>query len=87
MLWRYGVMTVSAQRGQKTDYLRFVHITTRWMDNDVYQHVNNVVYYSFFDSAVNAIIEKRQALLSGGSEAPRDLLTSALLAVLSLRAL
>jgi acyl-CoA thioester hydrolase len=28
-------------------------ITTRWMDNDVYGHVNNVVYYSFFDTAVN----------------------------------
>jgi acyl-CoA thioester hydrolase len=56
MLWRHGAMTVSAQRGQKTDYLRFVHITTRWMDNDVYQHVNNVVYYSFFDSAVNRLL-------------------------------
>jgi acyl-CoA thioester hydrolase len=31
----------------------FVQITTRWMDNDVYAHVNNVVYYSFFDTAVN----------------------------------
>lgn len=29
-------------------------ITTRWMDNDVYGHVNNVTYYSFFDTAVNA---------------------------------
>ena len=28
-------------------------ITTRWADNDVYGHVNNVVYYSFFDTAVN----------------------------------
>ncbi len=28
-------------------------ISTRWMDNDVYGHVNNVVYYSFFDTAVN----------------------------------
>ena len=26
---------------------------TRWMDNDAYGHLNNVVYYSFFDSAVN----------------------------------
>lgn len=35
---------------------RYAHLTsldTRWMDNDVYGHVNNVVYYSFFDSAVN----------------------------------
>ena len=28
-------------------------LTTRWADNDVYGHVNNVVYYSYFDSAVN----------------------------------
>lgn len=28
-------------------------VPTRWMDNDVYGHVNNVVYYSFFDTAVN----------------------------------
>src|SRR5688572_3643834 len=34
-------------------YAHFVTATTRWMDNDVYRHVNNVVYYSFFDTAVN----------------------------------
>jgi acyl-CoA thioester hydrolase len=34
-------------------YAHFVAMTTRWMDNDVYRHVNNVVYYSFFDTAVN----------------------------------
>ena len=34
-------------------YVRFETITTRWMDNDAYRHVNNVVYYSFFDTAVN----------------------------------
>ncbi len=34
-------------------YAHFVMLTTRWMDNDVYRHVNNVVYYSFFDTAVN----------------------------------
>jgi len=28
-------------------------ITTRWSDNDIYGHINNVVYYSFFDSAAN----------------------------------
>ncbi|ARU59333.1 MAG: acyl-CoA thioesterase [Pseudomonadales bacterium] len=31
----------------------FYPITTRWMDNDIYGHVNNVTYYSYFDSAVN----------------------------------
>jgi len=37
----------------RSSYVHFCDITTRWMDNDVYQHVNNVVYYSFFDTAVN----------------------------------
>ncbi len=31
-------------------------ISTRWMDNDVYGHINNVIYYSFFDTAVNQIL-------------------------------
>lgn len=34
-------------------YPYFVAIPTRWMDNDTYGHVNNVVYYSYFDTAVN----------------------------------
>ncbi len=38
------------------DYRHFQMITTRWHDNDVYGHVNNVVYYSFFDSAVNTYL-------------------------------
>ncbi len=37
----------------RADYGAFQTITTRWMDNDVYGHVNNVQYYSFFDTAVN----------------------------------
>ena len=35
-------------------YRAFRAISTRWMDNDAYGHVNNVVYYSWFDTAVNA---------------------------------
>ena len=38
----------------RSAYRVFRPITTRWMDNDVYGHVNNVVYYSWFDTAVNA---------------------------------
>ncbi|HLA41929.1 MAG TPA: thioesterase family protein [Aggregatilineales bacterium] len=38
---------------QRSDYPHFLSIPTRWMDNDVYQHVNNVVYYSFFDTVIN----------------------------------
>jgi acyl-CoA thioester hydrolase len=37
-------------------YARFVPLATRWSDNDAYGHLNNVVYYALFDSAVNAIL-------------------------------
>ena len=40
----------------------FRTITTRWMDNDAYGHVNNVVYYSWFDTAVNAHLIEQGAL-------------------------
>ena len=40
----------------RADYKHFSVIGTRWMDNDVYGHVNNVVYYSWFDTAVNAYL-------------------------------
>jgi len=38
----------------RSAFRAFRPITTRWMDNDMYGHVNNVVYYSWFDTAVNA---------------------------------
>lgn len=38
---------------RREDYKHFLAIPTRWMDNDVYGHVNNVVYYSYFDTVVN----------------------------------
>jgi acyl-CoA thioester hydrolase len=34
-------------------YRHFLSIPTRWMDNDIYGHVNNVVYYSYFDTVIN----------------------------------
>ncbi len=37
----------------RKDYALYYPITTRWMDNDLYGHVNNVTYYSYFDTAVN----------------------------------
>lgn len=46
----------------RTDYYHFQEITTRWMDNDVYGHVNNVVYYSLFDTAVNQYLIERGVL-------------------------
>ena len=40
----------------RDDYRWFIPITTRWMDNDVYGHVNNVVYYSWFDTIANRFL-------------------------------
>ena len=46
-------------RHTRDDYRWSTPITTRWADNDVYGHVNNVVYYAWFDSVVNRyLIEK-----------------------------
>ena len=51
----------------RSAYPVFRAITTRWMDNDVYGHVNNVVYYSWFDTAVNAwLIEQGVLDIHGG---------------------
>ena len=43
-------------------YRVFRAIGTRWMDNDVYGHVNNVVYYSWFDTVVNGYLVEQGAL-------------------------
>ncbi len=45
----------------------FRPIPTRWMDNDVYGHVNNVVYYSYFDTVVNAWLVERGLLDTAAS--------------------
>lgn len=49
-------MSERPKPGVRSDYARFDRITTRWLDNDVYGHVNNTVYYSYFDSAVNRLL-------------------------------
>jgi acyl-CoA thioester hydrolase len=46
----------------RAGYKAFRTITTRWMDNDAYGHVNNVVYYSWFDTVVNAHLIEQGAL-------------------------
>ncbi len=46
----------------RSAYRAFRTIATRWMDNDAYGHVNNVVYYSWFDTAVNAHLIEQGAL-------------------------
>jgi len=51
-----------SQTPQRTDYRHFQPVTTRWHDNDIYGHVNNVTYYSFFDSTVNSYLIERGGL-------------------------
>jgi acyl-CoA thioester hydrolase len=47
---------VTAPRPTRGGYRQFVPIATRWADNDIYGHVNNVAYYGYFDTAVNSIL-------------------------------
>jgi acyl-CoA thioester hydrolase len=54
------MMRIEAKR--RSDYKHFHAITTRWMDNDAYGHVNNVVYYSWFDTVVNQFLITNDAL-------------------------
>ena len=51
-----------AEKSSRADYKHITPIQTRWMDNDVYAHVNNVVYYSFFDTIVNGYLIAKGAL-------------------------
>lgn len=48
-------------------YPHFQEMPTRWMDNDVYGHVNNVVYYSYFDTVVNEYLIRSGVLDIEGS--------------------
>ena len=52
----------------RDEYKVFYPITTRWSDNDIYGHVNNVTYYSYFDTAANRyLIEEGGLDISDGS--------------------
>jgi acyl-CoA thioester hydrolase len=52
----------------RADFCVFREIPTRWMDNDVFGHVNNVVYYAWFDTAVNAWLIENGLLSIENSE-------------------
>ena len=54
--------TENPQAEPRSAYKVFRTISTRWIDNDVYGHVNNVVYYSWFDTAVNAYLIEQGVL-------------------------
>ena len=46
----------------RANFVAFEEVHSRWMDNDVYGHINNVVYYSFFDTAVNRYLIEQNVL-------------------------
>ncbi|QII99344.1 acyl-CoA thioesterase [Stutzerimonas balearica] len=52
----------------RSDYRHFQPITTRWHDNDIYGHVNNVTYYGFFDTAVDTYLIQQGGLDIHGGE-------------------
>ena len=56
-------------RNQRSAFKHFRDITTRWMDNDVYGHVNNVTYYSYFDTVVNGYLVDQGLLDFTGEDA------------------
>lgn len=41
---------------RRADFAHFLELQTRWDDNDVYGHVNNVVYYAYFDTVINRFL-------------------------------
>ncbi len=52
----------ATEPARREDYPYLQPITTRWSDNDVYGHVNNVVYFSYFDTVVNQYLIEKGAL-------------------------
>jgi acyl-CoA thioester hydrolase len=53
---------VEEPRKARADFAHFLEIVTRWSDNDIYGHVNNATYYSYFDTLVNRMLIERNLL-------------------------
>lgn len=49
---RAGIEGVKVEHPHRSNWRHFTEIATRWIDDDIYGHINNVVYYSFFDTTV-----------------------------------
>lgn len=60
-------MTIAKQE-TRDNYRQFYPITTRWMDNDYYGHVNNVAYYSYFDTAANQYLIEQGGVVLENAE-------------------
>jgi acyl-CoA thioester hydrolase len=54
----------------RTAYHAWTTISTRWFDNDIYAHVNNTVYYEWFDTAVNGWLVERGLIAPGRNDHP-----------------
>jgi acyl-CoA thioester hydrolase len=46
-------MSRESQEERREQYRHFMTIPTRWIDNDIYAHVNNATYYTYFDTIIN----------------------------------
>lgn len=55
-------MATKQSAPKRNDFPHYQTIPTRWMDNDVYGHINNVQYYSYFDTVVNRFLIERGLL-------------------------
>ena len=60
-------MSAKKTMSSRDEYKHFLTIPTRWMDNDAYGHVNNVQYYSYFDTTVNEFLVAKGLLDIGKS--------------------
>ena len=61
-------MKAEKKISQRADYGYHMPINTRWSDNDIYGHVNNVMYYSYFDSVANTYLIQEGGLdIHGGN--------------------
>ncbi|MEM8798943.1 MAG: thioesterase family protein [Pseudomonadota bacterium] len=61
-------MTAKKPPATRSDFRHFLRIPTRWADVDIYGHVNNVVYYAYFDTVVNEYLIKAGVLSPAESE-------------------
>lgn len=61
-----AIVTESRPRpAPRQRYCQFYSLPTRWADNDIYGHINNVVYYAYFDTAVNRYLIEEGGLQPG----------------------
>ena len=58
-------MSDRATPSARSDYPIFYALESRWADNDIYGHINNVAYYAYFDSVVNRFLIEEGGLRPG----------------------